>query len=419
MKLKRKKFILILCLISVTAFSSNLLNWKDVGILTWWEGQNGEGFKIIVQLPMNRDTPGEMWVVNKQGLIIYGPVPVLGASSYNIAKNNNNSSRDNLKPFGNTPTGHYIGTVKSSFSLRPNGKTYASTLTKSGLLSFGREGIILLDPIDGEALQAKNNGRSGLLIHSGSVSSHGKLRPTAGCLRMLPIHMSEISSIINNLIEVPISVENIDVFVKESRLPILIDDKDEDDFSHHFDESLFKDYEGDETMGDVYWGNYFKGAGSQEILTIKTKRDAYREGAEIFPATDNYDTHKLFFEEARKKVKKYDLYDFDEYDPAHQRDWLYKTHEYYENPYQTEDEKLSSRFPDPYGEEAMRSDGASYSTSNPSKSSGRYGREGRGHDHADGGGYGRGRDEMGAGNGGRIIFSEEEGFHYNQEFPDN
>ena len=60
-----------------------------------------------------------------------------------------------------------------------------------------------MEPTSGDALTAKNNGRVGLLIHSGrhtfsSVVDAKALKPTNGCIRMLDFDMASLITAIKD-----------------------------------------------------------------------------------------------------------------------------------------------------------------------------------------------------------------------------
>jgi lipoprotein-anchoring transpeptidase ErfK/SrfK len=87
-----------------------------------------------------------------------------------------------LKPFGDIPTGEYTGYV---------------TVPGKPERSYGPYRRIALDPITGDAFEAKRNGRYGLMIHGGDLSSKGALRPTHGCLRLSNADMLELLRLID------------------------------------------------------------------------------------------------------------------------------------------------------------------------------------------------------------------------------
>ncbi|MBW6530517.1 hypothetical protein KZ820_07190 [Sphingomonas sp. RRHST34] len=84
------------------------------------------------------------------------------------------------QPFGDTPLGGYrIPQVLRSGA----GTTHPADV-------YGSVGVIVLDPVSGDAEVAQDNGRTGLLIHAGRQVATptplpGHLRPTNGCIRIL------------------------------------------------------------------------------------------------------------------------------------------------------------------------------------------------------------------------------------------
>lgn len=82
-----------------------------------------------------------------------------------------NPTEDPTKPYGDHPFGLYsvIAVVWSESAIEQ--KTYGPVR-------------LLLDPIAGDALIAKGNGRVGLCIHGGATNERGELRATHGCLRV-------------------------------------------------------------------------------------------------------------------------------------------------------------------------------------------------------------------------------------------
>jgi RHS repeat-associated protein len=50
--------------------------------------------------------------------------------------------------------------------------------------SYGSNPRLMLEPTEGEALEAKNKGRWGFRVHGGDLDDEGNLRSTWGCIRM-------------------------------------------------------------------------------------------------------------------------------------------------------------------------------------------------------------------------------------------
>lgn len=143
---------------------------------------------IRVRLPADRTRTGTLTLVNpRTGLVLYGPVPVLGRAAGNAASANGNPSRNSLQPYGDTPTGTY-----DLARIVGNGNG-----TSRPVAVYGQSGSIVLEPTGGDALTAKRNGRVGLLIHAGrhafsSVVDARALKPTNGCIRMLDFDMASL-----------------------------------------------------------------------------------------------------------------------------------------------------------------------------------------------------------------------------------
>jgi L,D-transpeptidase catalytic domain len=130
---------------------------------------------IAVDLPDDRTRTGLLALKDRNGRVIAGPFRVLGKADGRTARAHNNSTRSRILPFGDTPGGGYR--VTGAFKVG-DGTDYAKK-------SYGIHGALRLDPVDGEAKQAKEiGGRTGLLIHSGDLGTQNRLRPTNGCLRL-------------------------------------------------------------------------------------------------------------------------------------------------------------------------------------------------------------------------------------------
>ena len=154
--------------------------------------------KIQVILPVDRYRAGKiMYGRNSQYHHIDTPwtiqqwyggheAPCLGKADNAKAKANDNSTRNSLYPWGDTPTGIYA----------PTHPVWLDKKTQLG------EAWIPIIGISGDALRAVKNGRTGLGIHAGRGSD--KLKPTYGCLRMLAKDFYRMIAYIN---EDPIDLE--------------------------------------------------------------------------------------------------------------------------------------------------------------------------------------------------------------------
>lgn len=158
------------------------------------------GTIVKIQLPTDRKKTGMLTLVDATtGLTLFGPAPVLGRAARNTAAARGNAAADPLRPFGDTPTGTY-----NVNNIVKNGAG-----TTRPVLQYGESGSIVLDPSAGDALTAKNNGRTGILIHAGrhansSVVAPNALKPTNGCIRMRDWDLNLlIDAIKNNAILFP------------------------------------------------------------------------------------------------------------------------------------------------------------------------------------------------------------------------
>ena len=125
--------------------------------------------KLVSFLPGNRLVAGSLTVTDDTGAIVFGPVPVRGKADGQIAAAHGNPGRDPERIDGDHPTGRYrVVRVEKD---KPPAHSYGPC-------------FLLLDPVGGDALIAKQNGRSGLAIHGGDPAPDGSLRATEGCLRV-------------------------------------------------------------------------------------------------------------------------------------------------------------------------------------------------------------------------------------------
>jgi hypothetical protein len=123
--------------------------------------------KVVLRavLPRDRHVPG--WLSVEIDGVAKDGYPVLGRGL----------GDDDLKVNGNTPTGTYIGTLESTAHRKKR---------------FGPNGAVRLEPTGGRALEAKQRGRDGLLIHGGDLNANDELKQTKGCLRVENGHMGRL-----------------------------------------------------------------------------------------------------------------------------------------------------------------------------------------------------------------------------------
>jgi hypothetical protein len=143
--------------------------------------------QIQITLRKNRTLPGQFRVMNTAATPVLGPILCLGKADNAAANLQGNATRNPERSFGDTPTGGYAITA-----LVPHhGET--------DLHTYGPHPSVLLDPQSGQALTAKTNGRTGLMIHGGVPSATGGLRPTHGCVRLSDANQNALIALITTL----------------------------------------------------------------------------------------------------------------------------------------------------------------------------------------------------------------------------
>ncbi len=141
---------------------------------------------ITISLRFDRAVPGELTAWSGAGERTHGPVPCLGKADNAGAAAHGNPARDPLRPYGDLPTGTYV--VLGWSPVDPEDVKEVN--------SYGLAGKLVLDPVGGEALQAKQAGRYGLLIHGGAPAADGSgLRPTYGCARVSNATMTSLAQL--------------------------------------------------------------------------------------------------------------------------------------------------------------------------------------------------------------------------------
>jgi hypothetical protein len=141
--------------------------------------------RIEISLFKDRTLPGTLQAFNDDEEQVIGPVKCLGKADNATAKLHGNPDRTTTQPFGDTPTGGYRVV---QLVTHPNNETEIHT--------YGAYPSVLLDPVSGDALTAKDNGRSGLMIHGGAPGTGGKLRPTFGCIRVAEDDERDLAALI-------------------------------------------------------------------------------------------------------------------------------------------------------------------------------------------------------------------------------
>lgn len=124
--------------------------------------------KIYAMLPPDRQAEGSVWAV-ADGNIIWGPERCRGEADNTGAFKAGNVQEDPTRAFGDHPYG--VSLVTEIVRKPSPAKSYGPV-------------FIRLNPVSGEAWEAKRNGRTGIGIHGGDLSPDGDLRATYGCLRL-------------------------------------------------------------------------------------------------------------------------------------------------------------------------------------------------------------------------------------------
>src|ERR1019366_1865335 len=105
------------------------------------------------------------------------------------AATHGNPTADPLQLYGDTPTGEYlyIGITEPATS-------------DDDIHKYGPYGAIKMEPLKGDAATARNNGRTGIMIHGGAVDpANGLLRRTNGCIRLFNEDIQYLKGLIDQL----------------------------------------------------------------------------------------------------------------------------------------------------------------------------------------------------------------------------
>jgi len=146
--------------------------------------------RIIVSLPRNRWNAGRLRLYNDSRYLLLD-VPARGKADNEAAAKAGNPRRDPTLPYGDTPAGTYAPV--SAVAARPE------SVQRIGAWWLPMEGV------DGDALKAKLNGRTGLGIHAGR--GDGELIATHGCVRLRD---ADFSALIGLMAGRPASLSIID-----------------------------------------------------------------------------------------------------------------------------------------------------------------------------------------------------------------
>lgn len=137
---------------------------------------------IKIDFTADRWQTGTLSLVDKNGATLAGPFRTLGKADNANAAAKGNPTRNPLRRWGDTPTGTYRVVRLQSSGPGTNYPAY----------NYGPDAVIVLDPLSGDALTAKQNGRTGLLIHGGAPGENGRLRATHGCIRLSNADMAAL-----------------------------------------------------------------------------------------------------------------------------------------------------------------------------------------------------------------------------------
>lgn len=141
---------------------------------------------IRVILPVNRRETGNLEVLDAEGAVAWGPAEVLGMTEHGFASDHGNPTRSTLFPFGDIPLGWY----RARLSCPPHLPHLKPTRTLRH--EYGSAGWLTLEPVNGDALLARERGAYGFTIVGGEMNHERKLRPTLCGLRLAEWDMSAL-----------------------------------------------------------------------------------------------------------------------------------------------------------------------------------------------------------------------------------
>ena len=137
---------------------------------------------INVIAPKQRNLEGPLIVFDSSGILF---------KTHSLARGSN-SNRLKAEGNGDTPTG------KASTVYYPK--------KRIGQVSYGNNGMIMLEGLTGEFLIATKKGRAGIAIHSGHTNGYGKeindkgdLMNTYGCIRVYNSAMKDLGELYTKL----------------------------------------------------------------------------------------------------------------------------------------------------------------------------------------------------------------------------
>jgi hypothetical protein len=128
---------------------------------------------LTIGLPAKRNRCGALTLAREGGAILLRAAPAAGFVC-SVLATAHNPGREPVLPYGDTPTGTF----------RLAGVYASGDGTSLPARHFGPHGVIALEAISGQALIAASAGRGKVLMHGGPPGPHGRLRGTAGALRL-------------------------------------------------------------------------------------------------------------------------------------------------------------------------------------------------------------------------------------------
>jgi len=130
--------------------------------------------RLLIEFSPDRDRCGRLTLFDRAGRKVCGSFAVAGRSTDSLAAAEGNPRRDPRLRYGDTPTGRYrLGHIL---------KTGKGTFFPAA--EFGPHGVAVLEAVAGEAALAEANGRFHVLLQGGRRASDGRLRSSAGALRL-------------------------------------------------------------------------------------------------------------------------------------------------------------------------------------------------------------------------------------------
>jgi hypothetical protein len=155
---------------------------------------------ILISLPDNREQHGQLAMDNG-----FGPVPCLGKADNAEAAKQGNPLRNPERPFGDTPLGEYIGSVRYETDTPANQHSYGSPDAS------GKIPVVHLQPIEGdtqawarETFEGMKD--MGILIHC-RANENTILFPTHGCVRVFQKDMTALIAALSGVASFPVSIQ--------------------------------------------------------------------------------------------------------------------------------------------------------------------------------------------------------------------